>query len=77
MDFVTLPVDGDPADVKAVIYDANFDYEIGVFVGTTFHTEAGPFQAGGGNFYAAQTFNNAPQDRAVQIGWMRGGPNAA
>lgn len=77
MDVVFLPVDGDQGNVKCVIYDASFDYEIGTFDGKEFTTEAGPFQAGGGNFYAAQTFYNQPQGRAVQIGWMRGGPNAA
>lgn len=77
MDLVFLPLDGDGQRTKAVIYDASFDYEVGTFDGTQFHTEAGPFQAGGGNFYAAQTFNNQPERRAVQIGWMRGGPNPA
>ncbi len=48
-----------------------------MFDGKEFHTEAGPFTAGGGNFYAAQTFNNSPDGRVVQIGWMRGGPNPA
>jgi sucrose-6-phosphate hydrolase SacC (GH32 family) len=37
----------------------------------------GPYLTGSGNFYAAQTFNNTPGGRVVQIGWMRGGPNAA
>lgn len=77
MDLVFLPVDGDKDRVKAVIYDASFDYEIGTFDGQTFRTEAGPFVAGGGSFYAAQTFNNSPDERAVQIGWMRGGPDPA
>ncbi|MGE3642206.1 MAG: glycoside hydrolase family 32 protein, partial [Pirellulales bacterium] len=77
MDLAFIPVDGDPARTKAVLYDASFDYEFGMFDGKEFHTEAGPFRAGGGNFYAAQTFNNQPQQRTVQIGWMRGGPNPA
>ncbi|TWU09858.1 glycoside hydrolase family 32 protein [Allorhodopirellula heiligendammensis] len=77
MDVVFLPVDGDENNMKCVIYDASFDYEIGSFDGEQFTTESGPFQAGGGNFYAAQTFYNQPQGRAIQIGWMRGGPNAA
>lgn len=77
MDVVFLPVDGDPDNVKCVIYDASFDYEIGMFDGKEFHSESKPLVAGGGNFYAAQTFYNAPEGRAVQIGWMRGGPNSA
>ena len=86
MDVYFAPVDGDPAQTKCVISDASFDYEIGNFDGTTFHTEAGPFQAGQGfdifasthssNFYAAQTFNQAPGGRTVQIGWMAGGPDS-
>jgi sucrose-6-phosphate hydrolase SacC (GH32 family) len=77
MDVVFLPVDGDPSRTKAVIYDASFDYEIGAFDGREFHTEYGPHIAGGGNFYAAQTFNQNRDGRVVQIGWMRGGPNPA
>ncbi|MCW1915442.1 glycoside hydrolase family 32 protein [Luteolibacter sp. GHJ8] len=77
MDMFPLQVDGNAAQTKWVIYDANFDYEIGSFDGTTFTTEMGPFQAGRGNFYAAQSFNQAPNGRVVQIGWMNGGPNSA
>lgn len=77
MDMFEAPVDGNPAQKKWVVYDASFDYEIGTFDGTTFHTEAGPFHASRGNFYAAQTFNQAPGGRAVQIGWMNGGPDSA
>lgn len=77
VDVVFLPLDGDPANVKAVIYDASFDYEIGTFDGKEFHAEAGPFRTGTGDFYAAQTFNNGPQGRVVQIGWMRGPLNMA
>lgn len=77
MDLVFLPVDGDKSRIKAVIYDASFDYEIGTFDGQEFHTEFGPYRAGGGNFYAAQTFNNNLNGRVVQIGWMRGGPNSS
>jgi sucrose-6-phosphate hydrolase SacC (GH32 family) len=77
MDLAFLPVDGDKTRSKAVLYDASFDYEIGSFDGREFRTEHGPFLAGGGNFYAAQTFNQSRDGRVVQIGWMRGGPNAA
>ncbi len=77
LDVVFLPVDGDDKQVKCVVYDASFDYEIGSFNGTSFSTEAGPFVPARGNFYAAQTFNQAPGDRVVQMGWMQGGPNSA
>jgi fructan beta-fructosidase len=77
MDMFFLPVDGNEKNVKAVLCDASFDYEVGSFDGKVFHTESGPFRAGGGNFYAPQTFNDCPNGRTVQIGWMRGGPNTA
>lgn len=77
MDLVELPVDGDPNHIKSVLYDASFDYEVGTFDGRQFHTEFGPYQAGGGNYYAAQSFNQNRDGRVVQIGWMRGGPNSA
>lgn len=77
MDVVFLPVDGVGNHTKCVVYDASFDYEIGTFDGKEFRTESGQLKAGGGNFYAAQTFNQAPESRVVQIGWMRGGPNSA
>ena len=72
MDFVELPVDGDLNNKKWLLYDANFDYEIGEFDGKTFTTDKklgkGDF---GRNFYAAQSFNNSPDGRTVIIGWMR------
>ena len=72
MDFVHLPVDGDPNNKKWLLFDASFDYEMGEFDGTTFTTDKkvglGDF---GKNYYAAQTFNNSPDGRTVVIGWMR------
>lgn len=77
MDLFFARVDGDASKTKCVIYDASFDYEIGTFDGMSFTSETGPQKQGGGNFYAAQSFNNAPGGRTVQIGWMSGGPNSA
>lgn len=76
MDFIVLPVDEDEGNRKYVLYDASFHYEIGEFDGNTFHSETEPLKQASGNFYAAQTFNQAPNNRIVQIGWMRGGPNS-
>ena len=39
MDFVHLPVDGDPNNKKWLLFDASFDYEIGEFDGKTFTTD--------------------------------------
>ncbi len=77
MDLLPLAVDGDEQDTKWLLYDASFDYEIGQFDGQRFVSETPALKMGRGNFYAAQTFNNAPEGRAVQMGWMRGGPNSA
>lgn len=77
MDVFYAPVDGDPNNMKFVIYDASFDYEFGSFDGKEFKSESAHLKQSLGNFYAAQSFNNAPGGRTVQIGWMRGGPNSA
>ncbi|MEM9185100.1 MAG: glycoside hydrolase family 32 protein [Planctomycetota bacterium] len=72
MDVVFLPVDGDPANTKCVIYDASFDYEVGAFDGKVFRSETPALKHARSDFYAAQTFNQGPGGRVVQIGWMRG-----
>jgi len=77
MDFVELPVDGDPDNTKWLLYDASFDYEIGEFDGKTFTTDKKVYKGDyGTDFYAAQTFNNSPDDRTVMIGWMQEGQNS-
>ncbi len=77
MDIFFAPVDGNPAQTKCVIYDASFDYEIGTFDGKEFKTETPALKHARGDFYAAQSFYNAPDNRTVQIGWMRSDFNAA
>jgi len=73
MDFVELPVDGDSKNKKWLLYDASFDYEIGDFDGKTFTTDKKAHRGEHGkNYYAAQSFNNSPDERTVMIGWMRG-----
>ncbi len=77
MDFVELPVDGNKNNKKWLLYDASFDYEIGDFDGKTFTTDKKAFIGDfGTNFYAAQSFNNSPDDRTVMIGWMNQGNNS-
>tara|TARA_X000000950_G_scaffold283073_2_gene383147 strand:- start:620 stop:2086 length:1467 start_codon:yes stop_codon:yes gene_type:complete len=72
MDMVELAVDGDLNNKKWLIYDASFDYEIGSFDGNTLTTDKKSFLGDLGNaYYAAQTFNNSPDDRTVIIGWLR------
>lgn len=73
MDLVELPVDGNQDNKKWLLYDASFEYEIGDFDGKTFTTDKIAHRGEyGPNFYAAQTFNNSPDERTVLIGWMRG-----
>ncbi len=67
-----LPVDGDPNETRWVTFAADGKYAIGGFDGKTFspHHE-GKHQLFYGNVYASQTFDSAPDDRRILIGWMR------
>jgi fructan beta-fructosidase len=58
---------------KWVIADASYDYEIGQFDGKVFKSSGKTHQGDWGPrcFYAAQVFNNGPDGRVVQIGWMK------
>ncbi|MBF0196194.1 MAG: glycoside hydrolase family 32 protein [Planctomycetes bacterium] len=71
MDVVELPVDGDSSNKKWLMYDASFDYEIGTFDGRAFTSESKKLCGDYGfHYYAAQTFNDSPDERKVMIGWM-------
>lgn len=69
-----LPVDGEQGISKWVMYDATGRYMLGDFDGKKFtitqHLKQ--YDYGGGYFYASQTYNNAPDNRRIQIGWGRG-----
>jgi len=71
-DYFELPVNGDPRNQKWVLTAANSDYMVGSFDGQTFRPETPklPGQRGRG-FYAAQTFDDMPDGRRVQIGWFQ------
>ena len=72
-DLFELPVDGDKDKTKWVLHDGALIYSIGTFDGKTFKIEETPGKGDlGGNFYAAQTFNDMPDGRVIQIGWMKG-----
>ena len=74
-----VPLDGDPKNLKWVITDAGTHYEIGDYDGVkwTGRGESGekrkdkPVFDYGDCYYAAQVFNDAPDHRAVQIGWLK------
>jgi fructan beta-fructosidase len=78
-----LAVDGDPDNKKWVMYGASGTYMIGNFDGKQFNMESGkhsyctgksrPNAPSGFNHegihYAAQTFNDTPDGRRIQLGW--------
>jgi fructan beta-fructosidase len=73
-DIFELPAAGaGPASTRWVFYAADGQYLLGEFDGRTF-TPDGPekHRLWYGNFYAAQTFNDTPDGRRIQIGWANG-----
>ena len=76
-DFFELPIDGDPARAKWLLVRGSGDYILGSFDGHRFTPETGIIKTQwGGNFYAAQSFHDAPGGRRVQIAPMlTGKPN--
>ncbi|MEV4333993.1 glycoside hydrolase family 32 protein [Streptomyces sp. NPDC049597] len=77
-DLYPLAVDGDPANTKWVLNDAEGEYVVGEFNGTTFSTnwaaqermDKGRTTFDNGTFYAGLTFNHLPDGRVVQMAWM-------
>ncbi len=65
-------MDGDETNKKWVLLGASSDYRIGSFDGKTFTPET-PMLPGqrGRDFYAAQAFSDAPDDRRILMGWWR------
>jgi fructan beta-fructosidase len=67
-----LPVDGDSTERRWVLYAADAKYVLGQFDGRVFtpgHEDK--HQLHWGPFYASQTFENAPDGRRIQMGWLR------
>jgi fructan beta-fructosidase len=71
-DLFELPVQGGADQRRWVLYAADGKYVVGQFDGREFRAEPGKHSLWYGNFYAAQTFSNAPRDRRIQIGWGNG-----
>ena len=56
-----------------MLYAADGKYLLGRLRRQGVHaSESGKHQLWYGNFYAAQTFDNAPDGRRIQIGWAQG-----
>ena len=67
-----LPViGGADGETRWALYGAQNRYFLGDFDGRTFVKESGPHGDSHGAFYAAQTFNDAPGGRRVQVGWVQ------
>ncbi len=60
------------AATRWVVFAADAKYAVGTFDGKTFTPEhEGKHQVHWGPYYASQTFDNAPDQRRIQIGWLR------
>jgi fructan beta-fructosidase len=77
-DFFELPVDGNASVKKWVIHGGSSEYFIGSFDGSTFTAESSKLRyAEGGSekhnelLYAAESFENMPDNRRVQMAWGR------
>jgi fructan beta-fructosidase len=70
-DLFELAVDG-KGERKWVLHAADGKYILGTFDGKTFHKESGKHTLWYGNFYAAQSYSDAPAGRRIQIGWGQG-----
>lgn len=69
--FEPLPVDGDSSNQKWLLFGANGNYMIGSFDGANFEPETEVIRMDyGNNFFAGQTWDNAPDGRCVLIAWM-------
>ncbi|HEY2253187.1 MAG TPA: glycoside hydrolase family 32 protein, partial [Planctomycetaceae bacterium] len=71
-DLFELPIDGKSDRSNWVLTAADGKYVLGRFDGKRFEAETEKLQVWHGNFYAAQTYSDAPQGRRVQIGWGNG-----
>jgi sucrose-6-phosphate hydrolase SacC (GH32 family) len=75
-DLFELPVEGAPGETRWIFVSGNGSYFVGVFDGTKFTPESGPFPGDyGTNFYATQSYSGIPASdgRRIQIAWMNGG----
>ncbi len=64
-----LPIDGNPNHTLWVAYGGSGTYLLGDFNGKTFIPKYGKYRYTHGNHYAAQTYNNTPDGKRIQIGW--------
>lgn len=73
-DLYELPLDGDAANTRWVLQNADGAYLVGQFDGQTFVPDAGPLDLDEGpSFFAGRTFfrGTFPDARVVQMAWMQ------
>lgn len=70
-DLFPLAVESDPENVRWVAWGANGRYLIGGFDGEKFTPQQEVQRHYFGPAYAGQSYDNAPGNRRVHIGWMR------
>ncbi|MCD6346818.1 MAG: 2,6-beta-D-fructofuranosidase, partial [Bacteroidales bacterium] len=68
-ELLELPIDGDPNNTLWVAYGGSGTYLLGDFDGKIFTPKYGKYRYTHGNHYAAQTYNNTPDGKRIQIGW--------
>ncbi len=66
-----LPVDGDDGNTQWVMYGASGTYMTGTFDGEKFTPGYGKYFYSWGSQYAAQTYNDTPDGRRIQMVWGR------
>lgn len=67
-----IPVDGDPANTRWILWAGDTKYLIGTFDGKTYTPESTvKKQLHWGSYYASQCFTRAPNGRVIQVGWTR------
>ena len=70
-DFFPLPVEGSAGDVKWVLSGAGAWYRLGTFDGHRFTPETDQLRFNyGRDFYAAQTWSDAPGGRRLMLAWL-------
>lgn len=73
-DFFEISLENQPEISRWVFMGANGNYLLGKFDGYHFEAETPLLISDfGKNYYATQTFSDLPDQRRIQIAWMRGG----
>lgn len=73
-DMFQLNLDDDPLKRKWIFWGGNGNYVTGDFDGEKFNIEGAAQKTHFGQYYAAMTFNDAPNNRVVQVGWLNKWP---